>query len=83
MKPHEVTTGNGQSPVAPPLAPSGRFLDAVSVRKVNGSFFILHLFKNKKEISRLGQVVQPQQRVSFKTRPKRYFVERYGKQVTQ
>ena len=30
MKPREVTTGNGQSPVAPPWTPSGRFLDAVS-----------------------------------------------------
>ena len=29
MKPYEMPTGNGQSPVVPPLAPSG-FLDAVS-----------------------------------------------------
>lgn len=30
MKPREVTTWNGQSPVGPLVAPSARFLDAVN-----------------------------------------------------
>jgi len=41
MKPHEMPTGNGQSPVVPPLAPSG-FLDAVSGGEV------ISFLKNKK-----------------------------------
>lgn len=45
MKSREVTTGNGQSPVGPLMAPSARFLDAVNGgTDADLSFYLFFLF---------------------------------------